>query len=79
MLRTVVTLVVLLPTLWLAVYVFSWIVTGEVEIPGLRVNRDVSGVRFWATIMALALLCCILFGVAILLFLGMMLPGRFER
>ena len=79
MLRTVVTLVVLLPTLWLATYVFSWIVTGDVEIPGLKVNREANGIRFWATIVALALLCCILFGVAIALFLGMMLPGRFER
>ena len=79
MLRTLFTLVVLLPTLWLAIYVFSWIVTGEVEIPGLRVNRDANAVRFWATIMALALLCCILFGVAIVMFLGLLLPGRFER
>ena len=76
MLRNIITLLVALPTLWLSIYVFGWIVTGDIELPGLRVNRDAAAVRFWATIMALALLCCILFGVAIAIFLNLVLPGR---
>lgn len=76
MLRNVLTLVILAPSLWLATYVFAWIVTGDIELPGLKVNRDAGALRFWTTIVALALVCCILFGIAIAFFLGLILPGR---
>ena len=75
--RNLLTLLFGIPALWLSIYVFGWIVLGDIALLGLKVHREGNDARFWLTIVALALVCFALFGVAIGIFLGVIFPGRF--
>jgi hypothetical protein len=76
MLRNILTLVAGLPALLLSIYTFGWIVTGEIELPGLRAKREERAVRFWMGIVVLAMLSLVSLGLAVGIFLGLILPGR---
>ncbi len=70
MLRNILTLLVALPALWLSIQVFGSIVTGEIAFTGFDIKRDGGAARFWLAVVALALLCCVLFGAALAVFVG---------
>ena len=76
MLRNILTLLAGVPALWLSIYVFGWIVTGDIELLWLRVKREGHEWRFWASIAGLALLSLALLCLAAAIFLGSILPGR---
>ena len=71
MLRNIAMLAIGLPALWLSIEVFGWIVTGNIQLPGLHVQRDAGALKFWFAIMVLAVVCCGLFGLAMAFFLGL--------
>jgi hypothetical protein len=63
--RILLTLLVAVPTLWLTIQVFGSIVSGDLALAGLRVNRDKSGVAFWIWVVVLGTICCALLVLAI--------------
>jgi hypothetical protein len=70
--RNIAMLAIGLPALWLSIQVFGWIVSGDIALPGLRIQRDADATKFWIAITILALICCALFGLASAFFLGLL-------
>lgn len=68
--RTLLTLLIAIPTLWLAIQVFGAIVSGDIALAGWRVNRERTAVKFWVWIAFLGALCCGLLLVALGFFLN---------
>jgi hypothetical protein len=72
MIRNIAMLAIGLPALWLSIQIFGWIVSGDIELPGVRVQRDAGAVKFWIAIVILAIVCCAMFGLATAFFLGLL-------
>lgn len=70
MLRNLLTVVVAIPAFWLGIQVFGWIVSGDIELLKQRVKRDEGAARFWLAIVALSLVDCAIFGLALAIFVG---------
>jgi len=68
--RNLLTVVVAIPAFWLAIQVFGWIVSGDIELLKQRVKRDDGAVRFWLSIVLLSLVDCAIFGLALAIFVG---------
>ena len=58
--RTLLTLLLAIPTLWFTIQVFGSIVSGDIALIGLRVNRERTALKFWALISVLGTICCAL-------------------
>jgi hypothetical protein len=63
--RSLLTLLVAVPTLWFTIQVFGSIVSGDIALLGLRVNREKSAIAFWIWIVVLGTICCALLVLAI--------------
>ena len=63
--RSLLTLLVAIPSLWLTIQVFGSIVSGDLALAGLRVNREKNAAAFWIWIVVLGTICCGLLVLAI--------------
>ena len=70
MIRTIAMLAIGLPAFWLSIQVFGWIVSGDIELPLLRIQREAGAIKFWIAIVVLGIVCCALLGLAMGFFLG---------
>ncbi len=71
MLRNLITFAIGIPGLWLTILVFGWIVSGQIALLGLSVNREMKPWQFWLWILVFGTGCCAIFGAALLVFVGL--------
>ncbi|HYG74483.1 MAG TPA: hypothetical protein VEK08_05715 [Planctomycetota bacterium] len=50
--------------LWLSIWVFGWIVSGDIADVGVRIRRDDTPVKFWAGIVFFSAVACAGLGLA---------------
>jgi|GEM_PF-7108853 len=68
--RTLLSILIGVVTLWYTVQVFGWIVSGDIEIGKAPIKRDVTPWRFWLLITLLGSICFAAFAAALVIFMG---------
>ena len=70
MMRTLIVIATALPGFWLTLMVFAWIISGDIHLPALKLNRDQKPLLFWMMIVLPGCVSMLVLGIALAIHMG---------